>query len=70
MSQGGTVLPSVADTASSQRRLSWVENRFLPPAFITAILLAGHLSFGILESYKKRSSPFWSPCWPRWRWVG
>ena len=53
MSQGGTVLPSVAATASSQRRLSWIENRFLPPAFITTILLAGHLSFGILESYEK-----------------
>ena len=53
MSQGGTVLPPVAATASSQRRLSWVENRFLPPAFITTILLAGHLSFGILESYDK-----------------
>jgi hypothetical protein len=29
------------------------ENRYLAPAFITCILLAGHLSFGILESYKK-----------------
>jgi Na+-translocating ferredoxin:NAD+ oxidoreductase RnfD subunit len=30
-----------------------MENRYLAPAFITCILLAGHLSFGILESYKK-----------------
>jgi len=29
------------------------ENRYLAPAFITCILLAGHVSFGILESYKK-----------------
>lgn len=28
-------------------------NPYLPPAFITLILLVGHLSFGILESYKK-----------------
>ena len=34
---------------------SWVslENRFVPPVFITLILLVGHLSFGILESYPK-----------------
>ena len=28
-------------------------NRFLAPALITAILLGGHLSFGILESYER-----------------
>ena len=28
-------------------------NRFLAPALITAILAGGHLSFGILESYKR-----------------
>src|SRR5208337_3686909 len=34
---------------------SWLslENRFVPPVFITLILLIGHLSFGILESYQK-----------------
>jgi Na+-transporting NADH:ubiquinone oxidoreductase subunit NqrB len=34
---------------------SWVslENRFVPPVFITLILLVGHLSYGILESYPK-----------------
>ena len=30
-----------------------MENRFLPPIFITLILLAGNLSFGILESYTR-----------------
>jgi Na+-translocating ferredoxin:NAD+ oxidoreductase RnfD subunit len=30
-----------------------MENRYLAPLFITSILLAGNLSFGILESYKK-----------------
>jgi enediyne biosynthesis protein E5 len=29
------------------------ENRYLAPVFITCILLVGHLSFGILESYQK-----------------
>jgi enediyne biosynthesis protein E5 len=29
------------------------ENRYLAPMFITCILVVGHLSFGILESYKK-----------------
>jgi enediyne biosynthesis protein E5 len=29
------------------------ENRYLAPIFITCILVVGHLSFGILESYKK-----------------
>jgi len=37
----------------SWKRFFSVENRYLAPAFITCILLAGHLSFGILESYKK-----------------
>jgi enediyne biosynthesis protein E5 len=34
---------------------SWLslENRFVPPVFITLILLVGHLGFGILESYPK-----------------
>ena len=35
------------------KRFLGPENRYLAPAFITCILLAGHLSFGILESYKK-----------------
>ncbi|HEX5234618.1 MAG TPA: hypothetical protein VFW25_04730 [Silvibacterium sp.] len=30
-----------------------LENRYIPPLFITLILLAGHLSYGILESYQK-----------------
>src|ERR1700744_5849023 len=35
------------------RRLFTLENRFIPPIFITLILLVGNLSFGILESYTK-----------------
>lgn len=29
------------------------DNRYIPPVFITCILLVGHLSYGILESYEK-----------------
>lgn len=36
-----------------ERRKMRVDNRYIAPLFITCILLAGHLSFGILESYKK-----------------
>ena len=34
---------------------SWLtlDNRYLAPALITCILIAGHLSFGILEGYEK-----------------
>jgi hypothetical protein len=35
------------------RKVFSLENRFVPPIFITVILLIGHFSFGILESYKK-----------------
>ena len=35
------------------KRFFSVENRYLAPMFITCILVVGHLSFGILESYKK-----------------
>jgi Na+-translocating ferredoxin:NAD+ oxidoreductase RnfD subunit len=30
-----------------------MDNRFMPPLFITLILLVGNVSFGILESYQK-----------------
>src|SRR2546422_11535962 len=35
------------------RRKIRLDNRYVPPLFITCILLAGHLSYGILESYQK-----------------
>jgi len=38
---------------SSKKRWLSLDNRFVPPLFITLILLVGHLSFGILESYQK-----------------
>ena len=49
-----TVLPLPAGPpARNWRRLLSLENRFIPPIFITLILLIGNLSFGILESYTK-----------------
>jgi Na+-translocating ferredoxin:NAD+ oxidoreductase RnfD subunit len=42
--------PSVT---SERKRLISLDNPYVVPAFITLILLAGHLSFGILESYDK-----------------
>jgi len=50
--------PAVSVAATLDQQASWkrffsADNRYLAPAFITCILLAGHLSFGILESYKK-----------------
>jgi Na+-transporting NADH:ubiquinone oxidoreductase subunit NqrB len=46
------LLPPPAQKPAWKRFLS-VENRYLPPLFITLILLVGQLSFGMLESYKK-----------------
>ena len=45
--------PAVVPEQSRWRRVFSLENRFIPPIFITLILLVGHFSFGILESYKK-----------------
>jgi Na+-translocating ferredoxin:NAD+ oxidoreductase RnfD subunit len=52
MNQPLTV-PAPAGQLAYWKRFISPENRYLAPAFITCILLAGHLSFGILESYKK-----------------
>jgi enediyne biosynthesis protein E5 len=51
--------PMTAETTQlgekSPKWKQWLslDNRFVPPVFITLILLAGHLSYGILESYSK-----------------
>jgi enediyne biosynthesis protein E5 len=45
-------LPAVPARTGWKSLIS-LENRFVPPIFITFILLVGHLSFGILESYQK-----------------
>src|SRR6202789_1384582 len=55
MSQQTMTTPSLpaGPPARNWRRLFTLENRFIPPIFITLILLLGNLSFGILESYTK-----------------
>jgi hypothetical protein len=52
MSQQVVAAPSTGMRTGWKSWLS-LENRFVPPVFITLILLIGHLSFGILESYPK-----------------
>jgi Na+-translocating ferredoxin:NAD+ oxidoreductase RnfD subunit len=42
-----------ASTPVQRKPLISLDNRYIAPAFITCILLVGHLSFGILESYPK-----------------
>lgn len=49
---------SNANSVSRLPRPLWkqwltLDNRYVPPAFITLILLGGQLSFGILESYER-----------------
>jgi enediyne biosynthesis protein E5 len=46
---------SVSVEVPAKAKATWfsLDNRFIPPLFITCILLAGQLSFGMLESYQK-----------------
>lgn len=52
MSQPGKAMLAPPLAARTKRWLS-LDNRYLAPAFITLILVAGHLSYGILESYPR-----------------
>jgi Na+-translocating ferredoxin:NAD+ oxidoreductase RnfD subunit len=40
-------------TEPGGRRFPHIDNRYIPPAFITCILLVGNITFGMLESYQK-----------------
>jgi len=53
MSQQTVPLTPQPIESTSWKRFLSPENRYLAPMFITCILIVGHLSFGILESYKK-----------------
>jgi Na+-translocating ferredoxin:NAD+ oxidoreductase RnfD subunit len=46
---------SPAHPGAAAARKSWLslDNRYIAPIFITCILVGGHLSFGMLESYQK-----------------
>jgi Na+-translocating ferredoxin:NAD+ oxidoreductase RnfD subunit len=50
-SPGGSVITPPLEVAKP--RGIRFDNRYVAPLFITCILLIGHLSYGILESYKK-----------------
>src|SRR5271168_4227700 len=45
--------PPDASAQARWKRIFSIDNRYVPPIFITLILLVGQLSFGMLESYKK-----------------
>ncbi len=50
--------PTIAASAPKPPKPLWkqwlsLDNRYVPPVFITLILLAGQLSYGILESYER-----------------
>jgi Na+-translocating ferredoxin:NAD+ oxidoreductase RnfD subunit len=46
--------PSITPALEVKKRKKFrFDNRYVAPLFITCILLVGHLSYGILESYKK-----------------
>ena len=45
--------PSSTKQRSPIGRFFSIENRYLPPMLITTILLVGHLSFGLLESFPR-----------------
>lgn len=56
MSQSTSEPVTVASSpglAVPERRKIRFDPRYVPPLFITCILLIGHLSYGILESYRK-----------------
>jgi Na+-translocating ferredoxin:NAD+ oxidoreductase RnfD subunit len=54
MSQQAITTPATpTNKTGGWKQLLSLDNRFVPPLFITLILLVGHLSFGILESYQK-----------------
>src|SRR5271163_3483061 len=53
MSQQVTAPVMPPQAPAKRTSLFSLDNRYIAPAFITCILLAGHLSFGILESYQK-----------------
>jgi enediyne biosynthesis protein E5 len=53
MSQSSSAIAARPVEPVAWKRFFSVENRYLAPMFITCILIVGHLSFGILESYQK-----------------
>jgi enediyne biosynthesis protein E5 len=53
MTSESATVTSTAVVASGRRPIFTIDNRFLAPILITCILVAAHLSFGILEGYQR-----------------
>jgi Na+-translocating ferredoxin:NAD+ oxidoreductase RnfD subunit len=53
MSQPAITAPMPPNNGIRWKKMLSMDNRFMPPLFITLILLVGNVSFGILESYEK-----------------
>jgi hypothetical protein len=53
MNADRAALPSSGAIAARPRFTFSLSNRLVPPIFITCILIAAHLSFGVLESYTR-----------------
>lgn len=53
MSQSTTQPVMTPAVEMGARRKLRLDNRYIPPLFITCILLVAHFSYGILESYEK-----------------
>jgi Na+-translocating ferredoxin:NAD+ oxidoreductase RnfD subunit len=53
MSQSAITTPMPPNNGIQWKKMLSMDNRFMPPLFITLILLVGNVSFGILESYEK-----------------
>lgn len=53
MSSETRVHPRSAAAEIPARRRIRLDNRYLPPLFITTILVVGHFAYGILESYER-----------------
>jgi enediyne biosynthesis protein E5 len=56
MASDTRVLPSPEALPSPRRRLLTLDNRLLAPLLITSILLAAHVSFGILEGWERTAT--------------
>jgi len=53
MSQSAVQPAGAPNLLGSVRRKLSLNNRYIPPLFITTILLVGHFAYGILESYER-----------------
>lgn len=53
MSQQTIAIPPRQPVKSGWKKWVSLDNRFVPPLFITLILLGGQIGYGILESYEK-----------------